>query len=332
MKESSVFKALVVCEKDGGFLREVREKKISDLPAGDLLIKVHYSSLNYKDALSASGNRGVTKRYPHTPGIDAAGTVVQTGTNRFKTGDRVIVTGHDLGMNTDGGFGQYIRIPSEWALKMPGYLSMEESMMFGTAGLTAGASVLRITRSVSPGDGPVVVSGATGGVGSLAVAILGKLGYHVVAVTGKEAEKDFLMNLGAKEVILRQDFEEEDQRPLLSSVYAGAIDTVGGPILDNIIKSTKPWGVVTCCGNAASPDLDLTVYPFILRGITLTGIASQNCPDEERRYIWEKLSGEWKPVQLADTCEEISLDELDAHIDQMLGGRLTGRKIVNLEK
>lgn len=327
----NTFKAFVVREKDGGFSREVEEKEVGDLPAGDLLVRVHYSSLNYKDALSASGNRGVTKRYPHTPGIDAAGTVVSSESDAFRENDKVIVTGYDLGMNTAGGFGQYIRIPSDWAVRLPDDLTMEEAMMFGTAGLTAGAGVLRITEAIDPGEGPIAVSGATGGVGSLGVAILSKLGYHVVAITGKSGEKNFLTDLGAKEVVLRQDFETADQRPLLSAVYAGALDTVGGTILDNIIKQTKPRGLVTCCGNVASPKMDLTVYPFILRGISLQGIASQNCPAETRKTIWNKLSRDWKPRQLADTCEEVGLDELDAHIEMMLEGKLTGRKIVNLD-
>ncbi len=329
--QDTVFKAYVVEEKDGHFTGGVKERRVEDLPEGDLLIRVHYSSLNYKDALSASGNRGVTRRYPHTPGIDAAGTVVHSDSNAFQANDKVIVTGYDLGMNTDGGFGQYIRIPADWALHIPGNLSMREAMLFGTAGFTAGTAVLRLINAIHPDDGPIVVSGATGGVGSLGVAILGKLGYHVVAVTGKEKEKDFLVELGAKEIILRKEFEETDKRPLRAAVYAGALDTVGGPVLEHILTSTKPFGVVTCCGNVAGAKLDLTVYPFILRGITLYGIASQNYPVKDREEIWNKLASDWKPEQLSATCEEIGLDALGEKIALMLGGKLTGRKLLNMD-
>jgi putative YhdH/YhfP family quinone oxidoreductase len=329
--QNTVFKAYVVEEKDGHFTGGIKERRVADLPEGDLLIRVHYSSLNYKDALSASGNRGVTRRYPHTPGIDAAGTVVHSDSDAFQVSDKVIVTGYDLGMNTDGGFGQYIRIPAGWAIRLPGNLSMREAMMFGTAGLTAGTGVMRIIEDIGPEDGPVVVSGATGGVGSLGVAILSKLGYHVVAVTGKEKEKDFLVELGAKEVILRKELEEADNRPLRAAVYAGALDTAGGPVLEHILASTKPFGVVTCCGNVAGANLNLTVYPFILRGITLYGIASQNYPKKDRERIWNKLAGDWKPEQLSATCEEIGLDTLGEKIALMLGGKLTGRKLLNMD-
>jgi len=300
------------------------------LPAGDLLIKVAHSSLNYKDALSASCNKGVTRKYPHTPGIDAAGIVAKSENAAFKVNDKVIVTSYDLGMNTDGGFGEYIRVPSEWAIKLPEDLSMKEAMIYGTAGLTAGMSVLRLTELVNPEDGAIAVSGATGGVGSLSVAILNKLGYAVTAITGKESEKEFLLHLGAKEIILRNEFEQQDKRPLLMSKFAGAIDTVGGTILENIIKSTKAMGVVTCCGNAASPQLNLTVFPFILRGVSLIGIDSQNYPITLREKVWNKLAKEWKPAQLLNTYNEITLEELPEKTDLMLQGKLKGRTIVKI--
>jgi len=221
------------------------------LPENDLLIRVRYSSLNYKDALSASGNKGITKNYPHTPGIDAVGTVVSSDTKKFRESEKVIVTSYDLGMNTSGGFGQYIRVPSDWAVKLPEEFSMKESMIIGTAGLTAGMSVFRLTEHIKPEHGKVVVSGATGGVGSLSVAILAKLGFNVSAISGKEKDHDFLLKLGAGEVIARKDFEQENTRPMMKGCFAGGIDTVGGSILDNIIKSTQPMGMVTCCGNVA---------------------------------------------------------------------------------
>ncbi len=326
-----VFKAFIVEEEEGSFIREIKSKLVSDLPEGDLLIKVHYSSLNYKDALSASGNKGVTRKYPHTPGIDAVGTVVSSKTKKFKAQDKVIVTSYDLGMNTDGGFEQYVRVPEDWAVKLPENLSMKEAMTIGTAGLTAGMSVLRLTEIIKPEDGEIIVSGATGGVGALSISILRKLGYKISAITGKETERDYLINLGADNIIMRKDFESIDNKPLLKPVFAGGIDTVGGVILENIIKSTNPMGVVTCCGNVASPKLDLTVFPFILRGVSLIGIDSQNYPMAYRERVWNKLSRDWKPDKLADTCTEITLNELTEKIDLMLNGKLKGRTVLNME-
>ena len=328
--EQTKFKAFVVEEQDGTFIRTIKQKSLSDLPEGDVLIQVHYSSLNYKDALSASGNKGVTRKFPHTPGIDAVGTVVSSKTEQFKTGDQVIVTSFDLGMNTSGGYGQYIRVPAEWVVKLPEKLSMKEAMIIGTAGLTAGMSVLRLSELVKPEQGEIVVSGATGGVGALSVAILKKLGYRVAAITGKETERDYLMNLGAEKIILRKDFESVENRPMLKPAFAGGIDTVGGAILENMLKSIHPMGVVTCCGNVASPRLELTVFPFILRGIALIGIDSQNYPMAYREQVWNKLADEWKPAQLSDTCIEVTLDELSDKIDLMLAGQLKGRTIVNM--
>jgi acrylyl-CoA reductase (NADPH) len=325
------FKAFIIEEEEGSFIREIKSKLVSDLPEGDLLIKVHYSSLNYKDALSASGNKGVTRKYPHTPGIDAVGTVVSSKTKKFKAQDKVIVTSYDLGMNTDGGFGQYIRVPEDWAVKLPENLSMKEAMTIGTAGLTAGMSVLRLTEIIKPEDGEIIVSGATGGVGALSISILRKLGYKISAITGKETERDYLINLGADNIIMRKDFESIDNKPLLKPVFAGGIDTVGGVILENIIKSTNPMGIVTCCGNVASPKLDLTVFPFILRGVSLIGIDSQNYPMAYRERVWNKLSKEWKPDKLEDTCTEITLNELNEKIDLMLSGKLKGRTVIKME-
>ena len=329
--EQITFKSLVIEELNDRFSRTVTTRSVSDLPKNDLLIRVHYSSLNYKDALSASGNKGVTRAYPHTPGIDAVGSVVHSDNKKFREGDEVIVTSYDLGMNTSGGFGQYISVPAAWAVKLPDELSMKESMIIGTAGLTAGMSVFRLTEHIKPEDGKVVVSGATGGVGALSVAILAKLGFEVSAISGKQTEHDFLLRLGASEVIARKDFEQENKRPMIKGDYAGGIDTVGGSILDNMIKSTQPMGVVTCCGMVASPKLNLTVFPFILRGVSLIGIDSQNYPMAYREVVWNKLAKNWKPDNLMDVYKEISLDELSDHIDLMLDGKLKGRTIVGLE-
>jgi len=331
MKQSkTTFKAFRVAENDSKYTSSIEEVEFGKLNNHEILVKVFYSSLNYKDALSASGNKGVTRNYPHTPGIDAVGIIEKSNSDNFNSGDKVIVTSYDLGMNTDGGFAEYIQVPSDWAVKLPEKLTMREAMIYGTAGLTAGMSVLRLTDLIKPEDGKIAVSGATGGVGALSVAILSKLGYSVVAITGKETEREYLLTLGAKEVILRNEIENFDKKPLLKPLFVGAIDTVGGVILENIIKSTSSMGVVTCCGNVASPKIDLTVFPFILRGITLIGIDSQNYPMKYRSIVWEMLSEKWKPKQLENTCFEIKLEEVQQKIALMLEGKLKGRTILKL--
>ena len=258
---------------------------------------------------------------------------MHSNSSNFKEGDEVLVTGYDFGMNTSGGFAEYVRVPAEWPIKLPNGLSLKESMMLGTAGFTAGMSIDKIVKNIKPEDGAIVVSGATGGVGSLSIAILAKLGYHVVAVTGKkDEEEEYLTNLGAKEVLARQEFGEENKRPMLKGLFAGAVDTVGGTVLDNIIKSTNHLGVVTSCGNAASPNLNLTVFPFILRGVTLVGIDSQNCPMAYRKEIWNKLATGWKLDNLSELCIEQGLEELMGSIDTMMAGKLKGRVLVNVNK
>jgi putative YhdH/YhfP family quinone oxidoreductase len=330
---SEPFKAMVVAAgQDNTYLRQIKDRGIADLPDGDLLIRVKYSSLNYKDALSATGNKGVTRNYPHTPGIDAAGIVAASAVDDFKVGDAVLVTGYDLGMNTCGGFGQYVRVPAEWVVALPDGLTLKESMIFGTAGFTAGMGILFLTERVRPQDGPVLVTGATGGVGSLALAMLAKLGYTVAAVTGKTSEAAYLKGLGASRIIDRAEAADTSGRPLLKSQWAGVLDTVGGQILATAIKAALPWGTVTCCGNVASPDLPLTVFPFILRGVRLIGIDSQNCPMDVRLKVWQNLAGPWKIEGLHDLCKEISLEGLSENIDLILEGRQKGRVVVNLEQ
>jgi acrylyl-CoA reductase (NADPH) len=329
MNDKKTFKAFRVEEENEKFVSAIKEMPFEVIEEGEVLIKVHYSSLNYKDALSSIGNKGVTRNYPHTPGIDAVGTIVTSTSEKFKIDDKVIVTSYDLGMNTNGGFAEYVKVPENWAVKLPKKLSMKEAMIFGTAGLTAGMSVLRLAETVKPENGNIVVSGATGGVGSLSVLILKKLGYKVTAITGKETEKQYFEDLGV-EVILRKDFEDMQNRPLLKPLFAGGIDTVGGVILENIIKSVNPLGVVTCCGNVASPKLDLTVFPFILRGITLIGIDSQNYPMSFREQVWNKLADEWKVEGLEENSTVITLNELSEKLNLMLEGKLKGRTILKV--
>lgn len=326
------FRALVV-EKTGDkeFRRSIVTRKVDDLPPGELLMRVRYSSLNYKDALSATGHPGVTRNFPHTPGIDAAGEVVSCANGSFAPGDKVLVTGYDLGMETDGGFGEYIRIPSAWALRLPEGLTLRESMVFGTAGLTAALSVLKLTGAgVKPGDGDILVTGATGGVGSLAVAILAKAGYRVTAATGKEAEAPFLQELGASAVISRSEVTAGASRPLLAERWAGAVDVVGGETLAAVLKATRYGGAVTCCGLVGSIELPVNVYPFILRGVSLMGIDSVQCPLALRKEAWRLLSGEWKPKLPAAEVTECDLDGLEEKILTILKGNLRGRVVVAL--
>ncbi len=332
--DSKTFKAMAVQETpDGKYTRRIAEKSLDDLPAGEVLVRVHYSSLNYKDGLSATGHRGVTKHYPHTPGVDAAGVVEESLSEAFQPGDEVIVTSYDLGMNTSGGFGQYIRVPAGWVVPLPENLSPRESMAYGSAGLTAGFCILKLQEhGVTPERGEILVTGATGGVGSFAVAMLAKTGYQVAAVTGKMEEKQFLIDLGAKEVISRDEATDTSGKPLLKGRWAGVVDSVGGEILATAIRSTKLHGAVTCCGNVASPDLRINVYPFILRGISLVGIDSQNCPMNIRRQTWEKIAGEWKLDNLDRQTSVCSLEELDPQIDRILAGKQKGRVIVDLSK
>lgn len=333
MYENS-FKAMLVRKTEAGsFSRAIIVKNLNDLPDGDVLINVKYSSLNYKDALSAIGNKGVTKKYPHTPGIDAAGIVVESNNDKFSVGDSVIVTGYDLGMNTSGGFGQYIRVPSDWIVNLPNNLSLRESMIYGTAGFTAALSVYKLIKSdINPKDGDILVTGATGGVGSTAIRILSKMGYSVIAATGKLHEKDMLIGLGAKELINRQEIDDKSGLPLKKGKWAGVIDTVGGNMLATAIKSTKYGGSVTCCGNVAHHEFLTSVYPFILRGITLYGIDSVQCPMALRLKIWTLLSNEWKHNNLDGNTEEVSLEELNEKIDMIIKGKLKGRTIINLYK
>jgi len=325
------FKALVVTEENGKFIRKIDERKIDDLPAGDVLIKVKYSSLNYKDALSAIGNKGVTRKYPHTPGIDATGIVAETSSNKFKEGDEVLVTGYDLGMNTSGGFAEYIGVPSEWIVKLPKGLAIKESMVFGTAGFTAALALYKLEQcSEVKIQGEVLVTGATGGVGSLAVAILSKKSYQVVASTGKKDQTEYLKKIGAKEVIGRDEVDDKSNRPLLNRRWKAAIDTVGGNILATVIKQMDYRCSVASCGNTYSPELHTTVFPFILRGVNLLGINSAETPMDLRLKIWEKLANEWKPYCLDEIYTECSLEQLSDKIDLILQGQIIGRVVIKL--
>ena len=322
------FRAYRAYEEGKTTTRKVEKVGPETLPEHAVTVAVAYSSLNYKDALSATGNRGVTKTYPHTPGIDAAGRVVASSDARFGEGDEVIVTSYDLGMNTPGGFGEYIRVPADWVVRLPAGLSLREAMVLGTAGLTAAMCVDALL-----GQGltdPVVVTGSSGGVGSLAVALLAKLGYHVIASTGSEGAHAMLKELGAAEILGRHELSEASERPMLKSVYGGAVDTVGGRTLQNLVKSLKGGASVAACGLVGGPDLSLTVYPFILRGVNLLGSDSQNLALSKRQALWERLAGEWRLDNLEKITTEVGLEDLDAAVDAILKGETRGRTLVRV--
>lgn len=327
--EDIKYKAFFTQETESGFSNSIENLSIADLEENDLLIKVSYSSLNYKDALSASGNKGVTRTYPHTPGIDAVGEVVKSNSSDFKDGDKIIVTGYDLGMNTYGGFGQYISIPATWAISLPNELSEAEAMSIGTAGLTAGLCVRKLLQNdLTPDSGDVLVTGASGGVGSVAVMVLSKLGFNVVALTGKQDQVDYLESLGASSVIIRSQMEEQG-KPLQKGIYQGGVDTVGGNILSNFISQTSQRGAITCCGNVASDKLETSIFPFILRGVTLIGIDSAESLLEVKKEIWNNFSNDWK-IDLEKITKEVFLESLSDEVEKILKGNQVGRIRVNL--
>ena len=327
-------KAFVV-EKIGEkeFTSGIQDISTPKCEENEVVIKVTYSSLNYKDALSSIGNPGVTRKFPHITGIDVSGTIFESTSPIFKVGERVLVTGYDMGMNSNGGHAQYVKVPASWVARIPDSISDKEIMTFGTAGLTAALSVNElIENGIKPESGDILVTGATGGVGSIAIAILSKLGYNIVAISGKKDRIDFLKNIGANEVILREVFEENTNKPLLSEKYAGVIDTVGGQILANALKEVKYDGVVTCCGLTSSSQLNTNVFPFILRGVRLIGIDSVECKLEKKQATWEKLASRWKINSLNTIVNEITLDEIKVAYEHLLSVKAVGRYVVKIKE
>lgn len=328
------FKALRVTETpDGKFERSIIEQHLDELPAGEVLIRVQYSSLNYKDALSATGNKGITKKFPHTPGIDAAGIVELSRHPDFAHGDEVLVTGYDLGMNTAGGYAQYIRVPASWIVPKPGSLSLRECMTIGTAGFTAAVAIHKMELlGQTPTAGPIVVTGSSGGVGSLAVALLSGIGYEVIAISGKQNAGDYLKHLGANRIEGRDWVDDHSGKALLKPQWAGAIDTVGGNTLITLLKGCKLEGSVVCTGLVGSAKIEGTVYPFILNGISLIGVGTAEMPMQTKRIIWDKLAGPWNcKDKLNAIVKEVSLEELNTtYIDAILKGNIMGRIVVDL--
>ncbi len=327
------FRCLYVEKNDGKVICGIRELPRDKLPACDVTVEVAYSSLNYKDALAATGHPGVARTFPLIPGIDAAGVVVESSSQRFAVGQKVLLGHAKFGTEAWGGFSQLVRVPADWLVEIPSPLTMFDAMALGTAGFTAAQSVeALIAHGATPDGGEVVVSGATGGVGILSVMLLAKLGFQVVASTGKPDRAKWLRNLGAARVIDRQTINDTTQRPLLASTWQGAVDTVGGNTLGTIIRATKIGGCVTACGLVGGHDLPITVYPFILRGVILNGIDSGNMTCEQRTKIWGHLSSDWRLENLASISTTVGLSGLAQKIDEILAGKIIGRTVVELAR
>ncbi|MEZ6069123.1 MAG: YhdH/YhfP family quinone oxidoreductase [Pirellulales bacterium] len=332
------FTALVVSQTPGNQTPEkttastIQHVLPSDLPAGDVTIRVAYSSLNYKDALAIGGHPGVVRRFPHVPGIDAAGTVVASDSPSYTAGQKVLVTGFDLGAGSWGGYSEYIRVPANWVVPLPAGLTAREAMIFGTAGFTAAQSLSAIeAHGVGPEDGELLVTGATGGVGSLAVAMAARAGYQVVAATGKSDAHAWLEQLGAARIVDRHECTDESGRPLLGAKWAGAIDTVGGAMLTTALRSTALHGCVTCCGMVAGDEINVSIFPFILRGVALVGIDSAWFASARRGALWQRMAGPWRPADLeALVCSTASLEGLDDYVHQIRAGKIRGRVVVEI--
>ena len=324
------YKALFIQRKDdGSFSRTIVQRDTADLPDNEVLIRVQYSALNFKDAMSAHGNKGVTRDFPHQGGIDAAGIVEQSSNSAFAPGDKVLVTGYDLGMNTPGGLAEYIRVPAAWVVPCPRGLNPKRSMQFGTAGLTAQLCVNKLLRmGASPEKGQVLVTGASGGVGSIAVALLAHAGFDVVASSGKANQVSLLKAIGASDVIDRAEFSEASPRPLLKERFAAAVDVVGGDTLNNVIKSLTSGGSVACCGLVQSPTFEATVLPFILRGVNLLGVDSVEIPLAEKQAVWKQLARCSSLETIDELNTQIKLREVPEALETLFAGGMTGHTIV----
>ena len=321
------YKAYLVEENEGKHSGQVKEIEMPSLDDGNVIIKVHYSSLNYKDALASSGVKGVVKSYPFVPGIDVAGEIIETSNSEFSVGDNVVATGYKIGMSVFGGFGELVQLPSKWVLKLPAELNSFDSMCYGTAGITAAACVKKIIDANVSNELPVLVSGATGGVGSISVGILSKLGYQVHAISGKQDKIETLKSMGASEIILRDEFTNEPVKALDKAIYGGAVDTVGGEILAKIISMVANQGVVSCCGNVAGAMFTSSVFPFILRGVQLSGIDSAESSLVLKKELWNLLSNEWS-LNLTDHINTIQIDGIGDEVKKILNGNQVGRVVI----
>ena len=329
------FKAYLINQEEGKIVSRFVALDESQLDPGEVTIDVTHSSINYKDALAATGAGRIIRRFPCIGGVDLAGRVKASTDPRFKAGDEVLATSYDIGVAHHGGYAEQARLPADWLVKLPPGLSLHDAMALGTAGFTAGLAVVRMEHDgLSPDKGPVVVSGATGGVGSIAIEILAKRGYHVVALTGKEAESDYLKGLGAKEVLLRQSLDLAKIKPLGKETWAGAVDNLGGDVLAWMASTMQVGGTLASIGLAASFSLNTTVMPFILRGVSLLGIDSVNCPMAQRAEVWRHLATDMRPAHLASGADrmirDIAFDDLPSAFDDYIQGRAKGRVVVNI--
>lgn len=325
------FKAYMIHQEEGKVASRFVDMDEGQLDAGDVTIRVAYSSVNYKDALAATGAGRIIRRFPCVGGIDLAGTVIESRDPRFAAGDSVVATSYDIGVAHHGGYAEVARVPGDWVLKLPAGLTLQEAMALGTAGFTAGLAVARMEHDgLKPANGPVVVSGATGGVGSIAIQILAGLGYHVVALTGKEQEADYLKGLGAKEVMLRQSLDLAKIKPLGSETWAGAVDNLGGDVLSWMASTMKVGGTLASIGLAAGFQFNTTVMPFILRGVSLLGVDSVNCPMVQRAEVWRRLGGDMKPAHLASIARVVGFDELPGVFDDFIQAKIKGRVVVRI--
>jgi putative YhdH/YhfP family quinone oxidoreductase len=327
----SPFKAFLIEEKDGAVSSGFVEMEESQLDPGEVTIRVAYSSVNYKDALAATGAGRIIRRYPCIGGVDLAGVVEESTDARFKTGDPVIATSYDIGVAHHGGYAEFARVPADWVIALPDGMSLVDAMALGTAGFTAALAIVRMEENgLTPAKGPVVVTGATGGVGGLAVDMLAGLGYRVTALTGKESEADYLKRLGAAEVMSRASLDLSRIRPLDKALWAGAVDNLGGDVLAWIASTMKPFGTIASIGLAASPSLNTTVMPFILRGVCLLGIDSGYIGEPYRHGVWQRLAGDLRPGRLSEMTHIVKFDELPATFDGFLSGKSRGRVVVEV--
>jgi len=324
------FSAFRIFNEDGKIHGRLVDAALDELSTGDLVIKAEYSSVNYKDALAATGTGKILRRFPLIGGIDVAGTVISSEKPAFVPGDRVLVTGYDMGVSHDGGYAQFVRAPAAWTVHIPDGLTSFEAMALGTAGFTAALAIVRLERNgLAPAQGKVVVTGATGGVGSVAIALLARLGYDVAALTGKDDAHDYLRALGANEVIDRKTLSL-GTRPLEASRWAGAIDAVGGDLLAWLTRTTAYWGSIASTGLTGGAELHTTVMPFILRGVSLIGIDSAMCPMDVRVDVWRRLASDMKPARLESIAQTIPLGRLDGAFATLLAGAARGRYVVQL--
>ena len=321
------YKAYQIAEDNGSFSGSMVELEKPAIEDDHVLIKVSHSSLNYKDALAASGAKGVVRSYPFVPGIDVSGEIIETATSKFSIGDRVLATGYKIGMAVSGGFGEIVHLPSNWVIKCPDSLSNINAMSYGTAGITAAACVKKIIDANVSNELPIIVSGATGGVGSISVGLLAKLGYEVHAITGKKEQDEVLCSMGASKIILRDVFMSEPVKPLDKGIYAGAIDTVGGDILSKIVSMINNHGVVSCCGNVAGAMFTSSVFPFILRGVQLSGIDSAESSLTLKNELWNLISNEWS-LNLKDQTKIVPIDKIESEINKILDGNQIGRIVI----